>query len=168
MSFSTPPKGTGNKELADAVSADAEAVYDLTELADLVGTTKTLLEALERAGLLVAHQHEADGTARYTAADADAVRAGLTLLDSGLPLAELLTIAKHTDEAIRSIATAAVDAFITFVRDPVHGTAQTPTEAVARLVTAYEQMLPATEMLVAHHLRRRLIDEALQRLTSDT
>lgn len=167
MSFSHPPKDTGHKELVDAVSADADGTYDLPALAKLVGTTQTLLDALERAGLLLAHQHDADGTARYTTADADAVRAGLTLLDAGLPLAELLSIAKHTDEAIRSIATSAVDAFITYVRDPVHGTAATPSEAVTRLVTAYETMLPATETLVAHHLRRRLIDEALHRLTSD-
>jgi DNA-binding transcriptional MerR regulator len=167
MSSSTPPKGTGNAELERAVSADDDAVYDLTALAARVGTTVTLLEALDRAGLLIAHQHDATGTALYSDADADAVRAGLTLLDAGLPLTELLTIAKHTDDAIRSIATHAVDAFITYVRDPVHGNATSPTDAIARLVTAYEQMLPATETLVAHHLRRRLIGEALDRLSPE-
>lgn len=167
MADTTPPKGTGNAELVQAVSDGDDAVYDLAALAQLVGTTTTLLSALERAGLLLAHETATDGSARYTAADADAVRAGLTLLDAGLPLAELLTIARHTDEAIQSIASHAVDAFIAFVRDGVHGTAATPTEAVTRLVTAYEQMLPATETLVAHHLRRRLINEALLRLSTD-
>jgi len=167
MSSSTPPKGTGNAELQRAVSANDDAVYDLPALAALVGTTPTLLEALERSGLLLANQHDATGTALYSDADAAAVRAGLTLLDAGLPLTELLTIAQHTDEAIQLIAKHAVDAFIAFVRDPVHGTATSPTEAIGRLVTAYEQMLPATETLVAHHLRRRLISEALERLTAD-
>jgi hypothetical protein len=36
-----------------------------------------------------------------------------------------------------------------------------------RLVTAYERMLPATERLVAHHLRRRLIIAALERLAQE-
>lgn len=166
MSASTPPQGTGNAELQRAVAADDDAVYDLAALAELVGTTPTLLQALERAGLLLAHQYDADGTAKYSDADAHAVRAGLTLLDAGLPLAELLNIAQHTDAAIKDIAVHAVDAFIAYVRDPVHGTSNSPTEAISRLVTAYEQMLPATETLVAHHLRRRLIGEALARLAA--
>lgn len=161
---STPPKGTGNAELQRAVVANDDAVYDLPALAELVGTTPTLLQALERAGLLLAYQQDPDGTAKYSDADAQAVRAGLTLLDAGLPLAELLNIAQHTDAAIKDIAVHAVDAFIAYVRDPVHGTSGSPTEAISRLVTAYEQMLPATEILVAHHLRRRLIGEALERL----
>ncbi|MEX2532674.1 MAG: MerR family transcriptional regulator [Nitriliruptoraceae bacterium] len=166
MSSSTPPKDTGNAELQRAVSLDDDAVYDLASLAELVGTTPTLLQALERTGLLLAYQHDADGTAHYSDADAQAVRAGLTLLDAGLPLAELLNLAQHTDAAIKDIAVHAVDAFIAFVRDPVHGTSTSPSEAVTRLVTAYEQMLPATETLVAHHLRRRLIGEALERLSA--
>jgi len=165
MSFSTPPKDTGNAELQRAVSLNDDALHDLTSLAELVGTTPTLLQALERAGLLLAHQHD-DGTAKYSNADAQAVRAGLTLLDAGLPLAELLNIAQHTDAAIKDIAVHAVDAFIAFVRDPVHGTSTSSTEAITRLVTAYEQMLPATETLVTHHLRRRLISEALERLSA--
>jgi len=152
--------------LAAAVGAadDLDAPFDLPMLAVEVGASVTLLESVARAGLLLPHHIDADGAARYSAADAEAVRAGLTLLDAGLPLAELLALAGPTDAAVRDVAERAVDAFLRFVRDPVLGTAVDDDEAAARLVTAYERMLPATERLVAHHLRRRLIAAALEQL----
>ncbi len=153
--------------LAAAVVEDDAAGFDLDALAAEVGTTRTLLEAVERAGLLVPHHLAADGTARYSTADAAAVRAGLTLLDAGLPLAELLDLARRTDSAVRQVADHAVDAFLRFVRDPVRGTAGSDEEAAERLVAAYEQMLPATEQLVAHHLRRRLLAAASERIATE-
>jgi DNA-binding transcriptional MerR regulator len=150
----------------EAESNDRDAPFDLSTLAAEVGGSVTLLEAVQRAGLLLPHHVDDEGVARYSAADADAVRAGLSLLDSGLPLAELLALAAPTDAAVRDIAEKAVDAFLRFVRDPVLGTLDDGQEAGARLVAAYERMLPATERLVSHHLRRRLILAALARLDS--
>ena len=161
------PLAPADAALASALVAapdDTDARYDLTGLAQAVGTSTTLLESVARAGLLLPHHVDADGVPRYSDADAVAVRAGLTLLDAGLPLAELLALAGPTDAAVTDIAERAVDAFMRFVRDPVLGTSVDEAEAGARLVTAYEQMLPATERLVAHHLRRRLIRAALERL----
>jgi DNA-binding transcriptional MerR regulator len=161
------PLDPADAALAAAVTApvdDLDAPYDLAALAEAVGASVTLLESVARAGLLLPHHADADGTARYSAADAEAVRAGLTLLDAGLPLAELLALAGPTDVAVRDIAERAVEAFLHFVRDPVLGTLGDDAEAGQSLVTAYERMLPATERLVAHHLRRRLILAALERL----
>ena len=146
---------------------DIEAPFDLEGLAAEVGASVTLLGSVARSGLLLPHHVDADGVARYSAADAEAVRAGLALLDGGLPLAELLALAGPTDAAVAEIAERAVDAFLRFVRDPVLGTTVDDAEAAERLVTAYERMLPATERLVAHHLRRRLILAALERLSRD-
>ncbi len=153
--------------LAGAMADDEHAALDLDGLAEEVGTTRALLEAVERAGLLLPHHVDGDGVARYSAADAEAVRAGLILLDAGLPLGELLDIARHTDAAVAGIADPAVDAFLRFVRDPVRGTSATDEEAAERLVTAYQRMLPATERLVAHHLRRRLLAAAAERLAAE-
>lgn len=153
--------------LAEAVTSppdDLEAPHDLDGLAASVGTTRALLEAVARSGLLLPHHVDADGVARYSAADAGAVEAGLTLLDAGLPLDELLELARRTDAAIASIAESAVEAFLRYVRDPVLGAAMDDPATAQRLVTAYERMLPATERLVAHHLRRRLVAEALARI----
>jgi len=170
MSPSTGPEGpldAPDAALAAAVVDDGEAPFDLDGLVTEVGSTRTLLEAVERAGLLVPHHVDADGVARYSAADAAAVRAGLTLLDAGLPLGELLELARRTDEAIQGVAVHAVEAFLRFVRDPVRGGAGSDDEAGQRLVTAYERMLPATEHLVAHHLRRRLLTEASERVAAE-
>jgi DNA-binding transcriptional MerR regulator len=150
--------------VVSAGTDDHDAPYDLVGLAAAVGTSTTLLESVARAGLLLPHHRDADGTERYSEADATAVRAGITLLDEGLPLAELLALASPTDAAVRDIAERAVDAFLRFVRDPVLGSSGGGDESATRLVTAYERMLPATERLVAHHLRRRLIMAALERL----
>lgn len=146
---------------------DLEAPFDLAGLGAHVGASITLLESVARAGLLLPHHVDDAGVARYSAADAEAVRAGLTLLDAGLPLAELLALAGPTDAAVRDVAERAVEAFLRFVRDPVLGTTDDDAAAGERLVTAYEQMLPATERLVAHHLRRRLIIAALERLAQE-
>ena len=143
---------------------DLEAPFDLIGLAAEVGASVTLLESVARAGLLLPHHTDPAGVPRYSAADAEAVRAGLTLLDAGLPLAELLALAGPTDRAVAEIAEQAVDGFLRFVRDPVLGTSADDEAAAARLVTAYTRMLPATERLVAHHLRRRLLLTAMARL----
>ena len=150
--------------LAAAVTEDDEGTFDLDELAEEVGTTRALLEAVERAGLLLPHHVDVDGVARYALTDANAVRSGLALLDAGLPLGELLDLARRTDAAIGEIADHAVEAFLRFVRDPVRGTSDDEREAAERLITAYERMLPATEHLVAHHLRRRLLARATERV----
>lgn len=151
---------------AVAAPDDTDARHDLAGLAAAVGASVPLLESVARAGLLLPHHIDEDGVPRYSDADAASVRAGLTLLDAGLPLAELLALAGPTDAAVHEIAQRAVDAFLRFVRDPVIGTTTDETEAGERLVTAYERMLPATERLVAHHLRRRLIGVALERLAA--
>jgi DNA-binding transcriptional MerR regulator len=166
---STTPAGLDAPDaaLAGAMADDEHAPYDLEALAAEVGATPALLEAVERAGLLLPHHVDADGTPRYSAADAQAVRSGLTLLDAGLPLGELLDIARRTDAAVGAIAEPAVEAFLNFVRDPVRGTAGSDDEAAERLVTAYQRMLPATEHLVAHHLRRRLLATAATRLADE-
>ena len=153
--------------LVSAIADDEHAPHDLASLAAETGAGETLLASLERAGLLLAHHVDEDGVPRYSAADAAAVRAGLALLEAGLPLGELLDLARRTDAAVTEVAEHAVEAFLRFVRDPVRGTSLNDDEAAERLVTAYQQMLPATERVVAHHLRRRLLDIAGQRVAEE-
>lgn len=153
--------------LAAAAADDEVAPYDLEGLLAATGATPALLAAVERTGLLAPHHLDERGTPRYSAADVAAVRAGMTLLDAGLPLGELLDLARRTDSAIQEIADHAIEAFLRFVRDPVRGTATSDEEAADRLVTAYEEMLPATERLVAHHLRRRLLARAAERVAAE-
>jgi DNA-binding transcriptional MerR regulator len=162
----TLPLDPSDAALARAVVDDRDAPHDLAGLAAEVGAPVTLLEAVARAGLLLPHHVDNGGVPRFSAADAEAVRAGLELLDAGLPLAELLELAGPTDAAVRDVAARAVEAFLRFVRDPVLGTAPDEEVAGQRLVAAYERMLPAVERLVAHHLRRRLIMAAVERMSA--
>lgn len=144
------------------VDGNPDELLTLSELAERSELSLPLLEALAREGLLVARTD--DDPPRYHPGDAEAVRAGLDLVEAGLPLAELLEVARHADEAMRPVAEAAVDAFVRFVTDPLEGSSTDEDEAAERMVDAFEQMLPAAGRLVAHHFQRLLVASARARL----
>lgn len=148
--------GTSDQALAAALAGDGELVT-LEELAARSGLSHALLQAVARAGFLVARTEDPP---RYAVTDLAAVRAGLTLVDAGLPLGELFDLARRTDEAMRPIAEHAVALFVEFIRDPVLGTATDAEEATERLLQAYGTMLPATEQLVGLHFRELLLAAA--------
>jgi DNA-binding transcriptional MerR regulator len=153
--------------LAAALTGDSRDPEELTlaQLAERTGVSVPILQALEREGLLVPRL--ADDEPRYTAADAEAVRAGMTLLETGVPLGELLDLARRHDEAMSAVAEHAVDLFVRFVRDPVRGTAADEQEAAARLLAAFDDMLPAATTLVAHHFRRAVLAAAQARAEAE-
>lgn len=172
--------------LAGALAADAgpgEADEPLTrqQLAERAGVPDTLLEALEREGLLVPGAGE---PAPYDTGDLAAVQAGSALLEAGLPLSELLALAREHDQAMRAVAERAVDLFARFVRDPAlgraggdgedasdpgaaggdDGDAGDPDAVADHVVGALQATLPAATAIVAHHFRRRLLAAARARL----
>jgi DNA-binding transcriptional MerR regulator len=142
----------------------ADATLTIADLAQRTGVSPTLLEALARQELLVP-RGEGDA-ARYTPGDADVVHAGLALLEAGVPLSELLELARRHAEAMQATAEHAVDLFARFVRDPIRAEAG-DAEVAERTVAALHQMLPATGTLIAHHFRRQLLDAARARLEAD-
>jgi DNA-binding transcriptional MerR regulator len=139
-----------------------DAPMTIEELAEATGVSPALLEAIEREGLLAAR--EQDGERIYTQADAKAVAAGLELLATGLPLGELLDLARRHDKAMRAVAEHAVELFVRFVRDPIRAQAASEEEAAERLVESFRRMLPATTSLIAHHFRRVLLAAAQDRI----
>lgn len=143
-------------------STDVE-LLTLEELAEHSQLPTSLLEAVEREGLLI--PRHVDGQRRYTRADAEALAAGLSLVEAGLPLDELFSLAREHTAAMRTIAGNAVELFVRFVRDPIRSQTASEDEATARLLTAFQQMLPATSTLVSHHFRRLLVNAAHERLT---
>jgi DNA-binding transcriptional MerR regulator len=143
-------------------AADVE-LLTLDELATHSDLPASLLEAVEREGLLI--PRVIDGQRRYTRADAEALKAGLALVEAGLPLDELFNLAREHTAAMRTIADNAVELFVRFVRDPIRSQTSSEDEAAARLLTAFQQMLPATSTLVSHHFRRLLVNAAQARLT---
>jgi DNA-binding transcriptional MerR regulator len=143
--------------LTEALPGDEERL-SLAELSERTGVSPTLLEALEREGLLVGR---AFADQPYTAADLDTVRAGLALLAAGIPLSELLALARAHDDAMRTVAGTAVDLFARYVYDPVRDAESGSSE---QLVETLQYLLPAAEALVSHHFRRRLLAVAGDRL----
>jgi DNA-binding transcriptional MerR regulator len=137
----------------------------LEQLASATRMSPALLEALQREGLL--EPLERDDGVFFTSGDAEMIGAGLTLLEAGLPLGELLALARSHDGAMRTIADEAVELFARFVRDPIRAAAATEEEAAERLVEAFRTMLPATSGLVASHFRQVLLAAARKRLTEE-
>lgn len=147
--------------LRAALEADGGVALDRAELASRSGLPVTVVEALERQGLL---QPGPDGG--YAETDIEVLAAGRVLLEAGVPLGELLDLAKQVDGALRPVATEAVETFVRFVRDPTHATSSDD-EAARRLTTAFEQMLPAARRLVGEHFARLVVDQARRRLEDE-
>lgn len=130
----------------------------LDELAARSGIPLPLLQAVEREGLLVPRR---DG---YTADDVAVAQAGLRLLEHGLPLPEVLDLARRHHAAMRAVAEQAVALFDEHVRKPLRSAGLVDEEAAARLVDAFEQLLPATTSLVTHHFTRTLLAVAQEHI----
>lgn len=157
-----------DRALVDALSGPVPGEgdeHDLTleQLAERTELPVALLEALEREQLLV--PRVVDGRARYSSADAELLAAGMAVLEAGVPLDELLSLARRHDDALRAMAADAVELFVRFVRDPIQGEAASEEEASERLVAAFGQMLPATGAIISHHFGRLLLTAANERLS---
>jgi DNA-binding transcriptional MerR regulator len=153
--------GRADADLASAVAAAQaegeghEDVLSLDQFAEASGVPASLIQAVEREGIRLSRP--VDGEERYAAADIQTVRAALKLLEFGLPLGELLSLARQTHEAMLGLAQRAVELFDDHVRKPIRDTAASDEEAAARLVEAFRTLLPAVTDLVANHFRRVLL-----------
>lgn len=157
----------GDADLALAVAAargepEEGDLLTLDEFADRSGVPASLIQAVEREGIELGRVQ--DGQTRYTAADIEMVRGALRLLEYGLPLGELLELARDTNKAMVTLASRAVELFDTYVRKPIRDTAASDDAAAAQLVEAFDSLLPAVTNLVANHFRRVLLDQAEDRL----
>lgn len=169
----TPPAGQPPLPPADAALAAALTrplpgegaegrLLTIDELAGHSGLPTSVLEAMEREGLLI--PRVIGDAHRYTTADADALRAGLALVEAGLPLDELFSLARDHTAQMRDVARNAVELFLRYVRDPIRSGTASEEEATARLLEAFQTMLPATTVLVGHHFGRLLVNAAHERL----
>jgi DNA-binding transcriptional MerR regulator len=152
------------RAVADARGGETteDELLTLDEFADRSGVPASLIQAVEREGIELGRVE--NGEARYTAADIDMVRGALRLLEYGLPLGELLALARDTNQAMVALASRAVALFDEFVRKPIRDTAASDEAAATQLVEAFDALLPAVTNLVANHFRRVLLDRAEERL----
>jgi DNA-binding transcriptional MerR regulator len=138
----------------------------LGELAERSGVPVELIDAVVREHLLVPRSVE--GVQHFTEVDVRVLQAGLALLSAGIPLAELMELARRHDRAAREIAEAAVELFDTHVRRPLKQTDLDPDERAEWLVQVFGELLSAVTSLVSHHFRRVLLEIAQERLESVT
>lgn len=139
-----------------------EELLSLGELAERSGVPLPLLEAVEREGMLVPRR--VGSQVGFTPADADVVAEGLKLVAAGLPLPEVLGLARRHHAAMRAVADEAVALFDAHVRQPLRQAGLPDDESAARLVDAFNTLLPATTQIVAHHFRRVLLAVAQEHI----
>jgi DNA-binding transcriptional MerR regulator len=158
--------GPADADLAAAVAAargnDEPELLTLEAFAAASGVPASLIQAVEREGVRISR--EIDGEARYTSSDIELVRTALRLLEFGLPLGDLLGLARDADGALRGLAERAVDLFDDHVRKPIRDTAGDAGRVSEQTVEAFRELLPAVTQLVSSHFRRVLLESAEERL----
>jgi DNA-binding transcriptional MerR regulator len=156
--------GAADADLAAAVAAargpggDEDDPLTLDAFAARSGVPASLIQAVEREGIALSRL--VDGQERYAAGDIDVVRTALRLLEFGLPLGDLLRLARDADRAMRGLAERAVELFDEHVRKPIRDTAGDERSAADQMVEAFAELLPAVTELVAYHFRRVLLETA--------
>jgi DNA-binding transcriptional MerR regulator len=176
-----PAPGPGAGPAGDQVT------FTLAELAVETGVPLALLKALEAEGLLIPRRMA--GQECYTSEDVDSSRAGLLLLEWGIPLSALLDVSRRHHQATEAVAREAVALFAEHIRGPLReggdprgapvapadssgrarpsgaagpsGAADATEREISTLLLAYEQLLPAVTTLVGHHFARALVKAAL-------
>jgi DNA-binding transcriptional MerR regulator len=160
--------GEADADLAAAVAeargeaGGSEQLLSLDDFAATSGVPASLIQAVEREGIRIGRP--VDGEMRYTGADTELVRTALRLLEFGLPLGDLLELARGADGALRGLAERAVDLFDAHVRRPIQDTSGDDPAAAAQMVEAFRELLPAVTALVSNHFRRVLLEAAEARI----
>ncbi|MCZ7527241.1 MAG: MerR family transcriptional regulator [Acidimicrobiia bacterium] len=144
--------------------AGEEELLTVEELAERSGVPPALPRGRRARG--PARPRTRDGEPVFTSADVEIVGAGLRLLEAGLPLADLLALARRHHQATRAIAEEAVAMFDEHVRRPLRSSGRPPEERAEQLVGAFRVMLPSVTALVSHHFRRVLLQVAQEHLES--
>ncbi|MCZ7535120.1 MAG: MerR family transcriptional regulator [Acidimicrobiia bacterium] len=151
--------------LAAAGTDEAPSTTELLSIADLAsrtGVPQPLIEAIVAEGLLA--PRSSDGEPLFAASDTAVVEAGLRLVAGGLPIPELLALAREHHAATRATAERAVAMFDEHVRTPLRLTDLTDDEKADRLVAAFGELLPAITALVTHHFRQVLLAVAREHM----
>jgi DNA-binding transcriptional MerR regulator len=131
-----------------------EVTMTRAELAEASGVPEALITAVEQAGLVEPIQ--VDGQTRFTQADLEMARAAMGVLEVGLPLPELLSLAVAHAQSVQELAERGIDLFDEHVRK-----AGVDESVITR---AFQELLPQVTRLVALHLQKTIVARALDRL----
>jgi DNA-binding transcriptional MerR regulator len=150
---------TSDRLLLGAIEESAESSsYSSAQLARELGLPKTVLSAVEKAGL-AEPAPGLDGSRRYTASDFRVAAGAVKLIGYGFPFARLLKLAIRHDRAVRSTVDEAINLFDAQIRK-----ADDKNEDPEAVAAAFKELLPVVSALIAHHFERVLVNRALKRL----
>lgn len=136
--------------LLDALRADSDPeLIDRSELAARSGLDSALVELAIDAGLV---RHDSSSPDKFGNEAVDMLEAASTILDSGLPIDELIAVAVEHAAHVEGVIDSAIELFRRHLPPDAD-----PAETVAELV-------PAVSELVAQHFRHTLLDRAGRRL----
>lgn len=155
-------RGSGGEDREPLISAlVAERVgsrtYSRAELAAEAGVPEALITAAQGAGLI--QPVRLGEEERFSELDCSLLRAGLSLLASGVPLQDLIDLAVRHARATQELCEGAIDLFDRHVRRP-HGQ---PLDA-EQVTLRFRELLPVSTRLVALFFQRTLVSRALARL----
>ena len=150
LSASTPPTGPVRRPAAGpapptgrrADGPAGEPTSPSTSWPTPPAMPLALLKALEAEGLLIPTR--VAGQDRYTDEDVAASRAGLRLLEWGIPLSDLLDLARRHNEATEAVARQAVELFARHIREPLRRGARPDALATRRPGSAPHDDPPST------------------------
>jgi len=132
-----------------------ERTLSRSEFAAESGMPEGMILAAERAGLF--EPVVVDGEPRFVEADLGMARAGLMLLEAGIPLQELLDLSSRHAQNVQAVCDAAIDLFDDSIRK------RGPNEDDESTTRVFKEMLPQATRLVALHFQRTLVARALER-----
>lgn len=155
-----------DKALFDALTRPSREGYPaeyltIDELSVRTSIPKPLLQSLVNEGLIppvIIGEAEV-----FPASDIEMARAGLALLESGIPLSALLELAKKHHNATKRSALLAIDLFDEHIRNPITEENNSP-ETSEKLIETFNRLLPAAVALVAGHFERTLLALAQRHL----
>ena len=149
------PPGESAEPLLAALLEESvgERTLSRAEFAAESGMPEVMIAAAERAGLF--EPVVVDGVPRFVEADLGMARAGLMLLEAGIPLQDLLDLSTRHAQNVQATSDAAIDLFDASIRKR-----GTDDEDVARI---FKDLLPQVTRLVALHFQRTLVGRALDR-----
>jgi DNA-binding transcriptional MerR regulator len=162
----TPPEEMTASAPPSELESDLPELFTLAELAEQTGVPLALLKAFEAEELLIPRR--VGSVERYTRQDVESAKAGLLLLEWGLPLSELLELSRRHHAATVEVARTAVDMFSTHVRGKLRASEPTgdgsADDGTSHLVEAFMDLLPAVTTLVEHHFTRTLLKAAFDHI----
>jgi DNA-binding transcriptional MerR regulator len=138
-------------------SREDDPALSLEEVAEETGVSMPLLESLVAEGLLVPRNPGAERA--FSESDVESVRAGMVLLEAGVPLSDLLSLGHRYTEAVRAIADEAAHLFDEHIRRPSRDRDEPPV-ARDRVLEMFDRLLPAASALVRHNFEREVLAAA--------